>query len=160
MAQWSIIGHGLFASEPTGNLFYLRAVIFEIPKKYFIIKPSGCWGADVSIEIYKLLLLFSIITPCTKRNNRSFGWIMRLVCVIFWNQWWGWSTCNTSFSISSPSLPLLRNFSACFSQTSIFLYSFTVKFVTLSSKLFNVACLSFNFNFIKSIVSQSEPTSW
>ena len=34
-----MIGHRLFASESVGNLFYLHAVIFEIPKKYFIIKP-------------------------------------------------------------------------------------------------------------------------
>ena len=58
-----MIGRGLFASEPIGNLFYLHAVIFEIPKQYFIIKPPACWGADVSIEIYELLLLLSIITP-------------------------------------------------------------------------------------------------
>ena len=56
-----MIGHQLFASELIGNLFYLPAVIFEIPKEYFIIKPPACWGADVSIEMYELLLLFSII---------------------------------------------------------------------------------------------------
>ena len=28
----NMIGHGLFASEPLGNLFYLHVVIFEIPK--------------------------------------------------------------------------------------------------------------------------------
>ena len=38
LAQWNMTGHGLFASEPIGNLFYLHAVIFEIPKKCFIIK--------------------------------------------------------------------------------------------------------------------------
>ena len=37
-----MIGHGLFASEPIGNLFYLHAVIFEIPKYYFVIKPPAC----------------------------------------------------------------------------------------------------------------------
>ena len=58
-------GHGLFASEPIGNLFYLHEVMFEITKLYFIIKPPACWGADVSIEICQLLLLFSIITPCS-----------------------------------------------------------------------------------------------
>ena len=66
-----MIGHRLFASEPIGNLFYLHAVIFEIPKQYFIIKPPACWDADVSIEIYELLLLFSIITPwlyCTENH--------------------------------------------------------------------------------------------
>ena len=42
---------------------FLSVVIFKIPKQYFIIKPPACWGADVSIEIYELLLLFSIITP-------------------------------------------------------------------------------------------------
>ena len=58
-----MIGHQLFAIEPIGNLSYLHAVIFEIPKQYFIIKPPACSGVDVSIEIYELLLLFSIITP-------------------------------------------------------------------------------------------------
>ena len=59
-----MIAYGLLASEPVGNLFYLHAVILEIPKQYFIIKPPSCRGTDVSIEIYELLLLFSIITPC------------------------------------------------------------------------------------------------
>ena len=66
-----MIGHRLFASKPIGSLFYLHAVVFEIPKQYFIIKPPACWGADVSIEIYELLLLFSIITPwlyCTENH--------------------------------------------------------------------------------------------
>ena len=40
LAQWHMIQHRLFDSEPIGNVFYLQA--------------------DVSIEIYKLLLLFSI----------------------------------------------------------------------------------------------------
>ena len=48
--------------EPIGNLFYLLAAIFEIPKYCFMIKPPACCGADVSIEIYELLLLFSIIS--------------------------------------------------------------------------------------------------
>ena len=58
-----MIGHGLFASEPIGNFFSLHAVIFEILKYYFIIKPPACWVTDVSIEIYELLLLFSITNP-------------------------------------------------------------------------------------------------
>ena len=37
-----MIGHRLFAGEPIGNLFYRHAVIFEIPKNYFIIKPPAC----------------------------------------------------------------------------------------------------------------------
>ena len=45
-----------------GTFFYLHAAIFEIPKKYFKIKPPAGWGAEASIEIYQLLLLFSIIT--------------------------------------------------------------------------------------------------
>ena len=57
----------LFASEPIENLFYMHAVIFEIPKQLFIIKPPDCWGADVSIEIYELLLMFSIISPWTNK---------------------------------------------------------------------------------------------
>ena len=63
LAQWNMVGHELLASEPIGNLFYLHALIFEIPKQHFIIKPPAWWGADVSIEMYELLLLFSIITP-------------------------------------------------------------------------------------------------
>ena len=66
-----MIGHRLFASKPIGSLFYLHAVIFEIPKQYFIIKPPACWGADVSIEIYELLLLFSIITPSMDAHSRG-----------------------------------------------------------------------------------------
>ena len=60
-----MIGHRLFV---LWNLSYLHAVIFEIPKQYFIIKPPACWGADVSIEIYELLLVFSIITPCANKG--------------------------------------------------------------------------------------------
>ena len=45
------------------NIFYLRKAILEIPEQYFILKPPACLGADVSIEIYELLLLFSIISP-------------------------------------------------------------------------------------------------
>ena len=59
-----MIGYWLFASKPIENLFYLRMAIFEIPKYCFIIKLPACWGADVSIEIYELLLLFTIISPC------------------------------------------------------------------------------------------------
>ena len=53
-----MIGHQLSDSEPIGNIFYLQVAVFEIR---FIIKPPACSGADVSIEIYQLLLLFSII---------------------------------------------------------------------------------------------------
>ena len=69
MAQRNMIGRPLFAIEPIGNLSYLHVVIFEISKQYFIIKPPACWGADVSIEIHELLLLFSIITPWWKWGN-------------------------------------------------------------------------------------------
>ena len=31
LAQWNMIGHRLFDSEPIGNIFYLHAAIFEIP---------------------------------------------------------------------------------------------------------------------------------
>ena len=31
LAEWNMIGRGLFVSEPIGNLFYLYGVIFEIP---------------------------------------------------------------------------------------------------------------------------------
>ena len=34
-------------------------------KEVFYNKTTSCWGADVSIEIYELLLLFSIITSCS-----------------------------------------------------------------------------------------------
>ena len=51
----------MFASESIGNLFYLHAAIFEISKQCFIINPPVCWCADVSIKIYELSLLFSLI---------------------------------------------------------------------------------------------------
>ena len=31
LAQWNMIGHRLFDSEPIGNIFYLHAAVFEIP---------------------------------------------------------------------------------------------------------------------------------
>ena len=62
-------GQQLFASGPIGSLFYLHAAIFEIPKLCFMIKPLTCWGTDVSIEIYELLLLFSIISPWFIQNS-------------------------------------------------------------------------------------------
>ena len=34
--------------------------LLEISKQRFIKKPPACWGTDISIEIYQLLLLFSI----------------------------------------------------------------------------------------------------
>ena len=61
LAQWNMIGNQLSDSEPIGNIFYQQAAIFEIPEERFIMKPPSCSGADVSIEIYQLLLLFSII---------------------------------------------------------------------------------------------------
>ena len=56
----------LFSKEPIGNIFFLHMATFEIPKYCFIIKPPACWGADVSIGIYELLLLFNIISLCVK----------------------------------------------------------------------------------------------
>ena len=58
-----MIGDQLFDSEPIGNIFCLHAAIFEISKEHFIIKPLACRGTDISIKIYQLLLLFSIISP-------------------------------------------------------------------------------------------------
>ena len=55
LAQWHMIGHRLFVSEPIRNIFYLCAAIFEI--------PPACWGEHVLIDIYQLPL-FSIISPC------------------------------------------------------------------------------------------------
>ena len=52
LAQWNMIGYRLFASDPTGNLFYLHAAIFEISKQCSIMKPPASWGVDISIEIY------------------------------------------------------------------------------------------------------------
>ena len=52
-----MIGHQLFVSEPIGNVFDLYVVIFEIPMQCFINKPACC-GADVSIDIYQLLVLY------------------------------------------------------------------------------------------------------
>ena len=82
MAQWNVIGHGLFASEPIGNLFYLLEVIFEISKWFFIIKPPVFWGVDVSIEIYELLLLFSIISSCSKKASFAEDPLLpKLLCI-------------------------------------------------------------------------------
>ena len=57
LAQWHLTGHRLFVSESIGSVFYLHAAIFEIPMYRFVIKPPACWGADVSINIYQLLLV-------------------------------------------------------------------------------------------------------
>ena len=32
--------------EQIGNIFYLYAGIFEIPKERFIIKTPACWGTE------------------------------------------------------------------------------------------------------------------
>ena len=71
LAQWHMIGHQLFVSAPIGNVFYLHAAIFEIPMQRFIIKPPACWGTDVSVDSYQLLLLFSIISPCSKAEAKT-----------------------------------------------------------------------------------------
>ena len=57
-------------------IFYLHEAIFEIPMNRFIIKPPASWGMDVSIDIYQLLLLFSIISPWihgVNPNKNFFG---------------------------------------------------------------------------------------
>ena len=61
-------GHRLFASEPIGNLFLSARGNIWNSKEVFYNKTTSCWGADVSIEIYELLLLFSIITPWVNTN--------------------------------------------------------------------------------------------
>ena len=63
LVQLNMIGHQLFASEPIGNLFYLHEVIFEIPKYSFLSKPPAWRGAGASMEIYELLVPFSIKSP-------------------------------------------------------------------------------------------------
>ena len=102
-----MIGHRLFASEPIGNLFYLHAVIFEIPKQYFIIKPPACWGADVSIEINELLLLFSIITPwfylqlmvedSPRSATRFYPWSITFQDFLKWHVMVRWKNCYLQF---------------------------------------------------------------
>ena len=52
-------------SELIRNFFYLYAAMFETPMWCFIRKPPAYRGTDVSIEIYQLLLLFSITSPCS-----------------------------------------------------------------------------------------------
>ena len=42
LAQSKKITHKLFDSVPIGNILYLQATIFEIPRKCFIIKSSAC----------------------------------------------------------------------------------------------------------------------
>ena len=43
-------GYPLFATEPILMFLYQQAAIIEISKQCFIIKPSACYGLDVSIE--------------------------------------------------------------------------------------------------------------
>ena len=81
LAYWNMVGHRLFAREPIGKPFYLHAAILEIPKYCIIIKPPACWGADVSIEIYELLLLFSMAT------------LMNILTMDIWTKW----TCSNIF---------------------------------------------------------------
>ena len=71
LAQWHLIRYRFFVSEPIGNVFYLHKAIFEIPM-YRFIKPPAYWGADVSIDICQLLLLFRIISPCF---NQIWNWL-------------------------------------------------------------------------------------
>ena len=80
LTQWNMIRRRLFASEPIGNFFYLHVVIFEIPKYYFIVKPPACWDADVSIEIYELLLLFTACLHETWSKHKPV-WNLKLL----WN---------------------------------------------------------------------------
>ena len=58
-----LIGNPFCDSQQIENIFCLHAAIFEIPKWRFRIKSPACWGTDVSIDMYHLLLLFSIILP-------------------------------------------------------------------------------------------------
>ena len=76
----------------------------------------------------------------------------------FSNQWWSWSICNNSLTISS-SLPLLYTFIACCSRLPSFLFHFSAKCLTMSIRSIIVACLPFSSSFSKSIVSWSEPSS-
>ena len=71
MANWHMIGHRLFVRKSIGNVFYLRAGIFGIRMQCFIIKPPACWGAHISIDIYQLWLLFSIISPWSKQIAKN-----------------------------------------------------------------------------------------
>ena len=61
LVQWHMIGKRLFDSEPIGNVFYLHVAIIKILMQRFVIKPPTCWVADVSKEMYQLLLLFGIL---------------------------------------------------------------------------------------------------
>ena len=54
-------GHQLFDSESITRIFSLYETIFEPRDESFIIKPY-CWGTNGSLEIYQLLLQFSIIS--------------------------------------------------------------------------------------------------
>ena len=63
LTYWHKIWHRLFDSVPIKNIFYRHVAIFEIPIWCFISKPPACWGTELSIEIYQLLLLFRITSP-------------------------------------------------------------------------------------------------
>ena len=65
-----------------------------------------------------------------------------------------------SLLISLLLLPLLRTFIVCCSRLPVFLVSFTVKPLIMSTKLYFVAYLSLNSNFSKAINLLSEPMSW
>ena len=64
LTESHMIKNRSFESEQIQNSFYLEADIYEIPLVRFITKPPACWGKDILIEIYHLLLLFIIISPC------------------------------------------------------------------------------------------------
>ena len=56
-----MIGNRLFTREPIRSLFSLHVAVFKIAKWCFIIKPTACWDRNISLEIYELLLLLTLI---------------------------------------------------------------------------------------------------
>ena len=70
LAQWNMTGDRLFGTEPIGNILYWQAAIFKILNWRFKIKAPAGWDTNVSIEIYQLLLLFGIISPCSKGHQK------------------------------------------------------------------------------------------
>ena len=83
LAEQHMIRHRLLDSQPIGNVFYLHAAIFETSVQRSIIKLPACSGADVQIEIYQLLLLFSIISRWIMRTSISNICFFEISCIVF-----------------------------------------------------------------------------
>ena len=53
------------------------------------IKPPACWSANVSTEIYHLLLLFSIISSCYYEDSTFILLLLLLLLLVVATYWFG-----------------------------------------------------------------------